>query len=95
MKVCGVVDITGASGAPNLGSIPSRPVAQNGSKVYIMAHGLNHRFLRVGRRRLSLVHLIFIAIILYFLLRILLPLLWTLFLVVALITLLKVVLEKI
>ncbi len=26
IKACGVVDITGASGAPNLGSIPSRPV---------------------------------------------------------------------
>ena len=27
MKVCSVEDITGASGAPNLGSIPSRPVS--------------------------------------------------------------------
>ena len=27
MKVCSVADITGASGASNLGSIPSRPVA--------------------------------------------------------------------
>jgi hypothetical protein len=94
MKVCGVEDITGASGAPNLGSIPSRPVTQNVSKVYIMVHGLNRRFLRAGRRRLSLVHLIFIAIILYLLLRwILVPLLWILFLVVTLIVILKVVLE--
>ena len=61
-----------------------------------MAHGFNRRFLRAGRRRLSLVHLIFIAIILYLLLRlILLPLLWTLFLIVVLIILLKVVLENI
>lgn len=28
MKVCGVEDITGASGAPNLGSIPSRPAIE-------------------------------------------------------------------
>jgi hypothetical protein len=63
-------------------------------KVYLMARGLNRRFLRVGRRRLSLVHIIFIAIILYFLLRILMPLLWTLILIVALILVLKVVLEN-
>jgi hypothetical protein len=60
-----------------------------------MAHGSNRRFLRVGRRRLSIVQLIFIAVILYFLLRILLPLVWTLILIVALILLLKVVLERI
>ncbi len=93
MKVCSVADITGASGAPNLGSIPGRPVAKKVSKVRLMVRGLNRRFLRVGRK-LSLVHLIFIVIILYFLLRILLPLLWTLILVVALILILKLVLEN-
>ncbi len=59
-----------------------------------MAHGLNRRVLRVGRRKISLVQLILIAVILYFLLRALLPLAWTLFLIVALIILLKVVLES-
>ena len=61
--------------------------------AYIMARGLNRRFLRAGRR-LSLVQLILIAIILYFLLRILLPLVWTFILVLALIILLKIVLEN-
>ncbi len=58
-----------------------------------MARGWNRRFLRAGRR-ISLVQLILIAIIPYFLLRSLLPLLWTLFLIVVLIILLKVVLEN-
>lgn len=98
MKVCGVADITGASGAPNLGSIPSRPVTLDlllktfeGLK---MVRVFNHSFLRARRRRVSIVHLIVLAIILYLLLRfILLPLLWTLFLIVIVIVLLKVVLE--
>ena len=100
MKVCGVADITGASGAPNLGSIPSRPVYLR--LVYLkrlrvkMVHGFNRLFRRARRRRLSLVHLIVLVIILYLLLRIiLLPLLWTLFLIVILIIILKVVLENI
>ncbi|KKG07340.1 MULTISPECIES: hypothetical protein [unclassified Methanosarcina] len=59
-----------------------------------MAHGFNRRFLRVGRRKLSLIQLLFIAIILYFLLKALLPLVWTLFLIVALIVLLKIVVES-
>ena len=105
MKVCGVADITGASGAPNLGSIPSRPVYLR--LIYLrlvylkrlrvkMFHGFNRLFLRARRRRLSLAHLIVLVIILYLLLRIiLLPLLWTLFLIVILIIILKVVLENV
>lgn len=60
-----------------------------------MAHGLNRRFLRVGKRNVSLVQLILIAVILYFLLKTLLPVVWTLFLIVALVILLKVVLENV
>lgn len=59
-----------------------------------MARGLNRRFLRVGRRKLSLIQLLFIAIILYFLLKALLPLVWTLVLIIALIVLLKIVVES-
>ena len=61
--------------------------------AYKMARGLNRRFLHAGRR-ISLVQLILIAIILYFLLRIVLPLVWTFILILALIILLKVVLEN-
>jgi hypothetical protein len=59
-----------------------------------MARGFNRRFLH-GGRRLSVVQLILIAVLMYFMLRIMLPFLWTLFLIVALILLLKVVLENI
>ncbi len=60
-----------------------------------MVRGLDRRFLCIGKKRLSLVQLIFIALILYVLIRILLPLLWLLILIAALILLLKVVLGNI
>ncbi|AKJ39868.1 hypothetical protein [Methanosarcina barkeri] len=58
-----------------------------------MARGFNRRFLRAGRGS-SLGQLILIAIVLYFLLRIVLPLLWTLILILVVILLLKIVLEN-
>ena len=45
MKVCGVEDITGASEALNLGSIPSRPVTGNGQ---ILRPDINCIFCTLG-----------------------------------------------